>query len=110
MTARTSGWRATVTDAIDLRQADRVGDVLLANEDALAFERDLGCLGEAAKRGAVVEGNPLLERQPRQRAVHGAGVEVAEAEARGEAARDRALARARGAVYRHDHPLLLPAT
>ena len=44
-----------------------------------------------------------LEREPRQRAVHRAGVEVAEAEPLGEPSRDRALARPRGAVDGDDH-------
>ena len=58
---------------------------------------------EVALALPVVEIEPVLERQPGERPVHGAGIEVAEAEALGEAARNGALPGPGGAVDGDDH-------
>src|SRR5262249_43190279 len=57
----------------------------------------------------LVERDALADREPRERPIHRAGVEVAEAEPLGEPARHGALARARGPVDRHDHRLRPPS-
>ena len=53
----------------------------------------------------VGEVERLLEGQPRERAVHRPGIEVAELEPLGEPPRDRALARAGGPVDGNNHQL-----
>ena len=57
----------------------------------------------------VVEVRPFLERLPRQRAVHLAGVDELIAERLGEQAADRGLADSGRAVHRDDQPLALHA-
>ena len=58
---------------------------------------------ERAERRAVSERDPRSQREPGERAVHRAGVEVAEAEPLGERARDGALAGPCRAVDGDDH-------
>ena len=56
-------------------------------------------------RSPLSSGDAVAPREPGQRAVHRAGVEVAEAEPLREAARDGALSGPRGAVDGDDHRL-----
>ena len=91
---------------VDLRAADRRGDVGAGDEDAaVALEGDRVLARELAEALAVGEVEGALQRKPRERAVHRAGVEVAEPEALGEPPRDRALARAGGPINGNDHQL-----
>ncbi len=94
ITSRTSGWRAT-TGTMRSISAWRIADVtsvpaIETAPDLVEVDRVLA--RELAELLAVVEVERSLEREPGQRAVHRAGVEVAEAEPLGEAPRDRALA------------------
>ena len=92
---------------VDLRAADRRGDVGAGDEDAaVALEGDRVLARELAEAVAVGEVEGALQREPRERAVHRAGVEVAELEALGEPPRDRALARAGGPVDGDNHRLV----
>ena len=105
MTFRTSGCPATVGTFRSI-SASRIAPVTSVSAiSTVPFEpKETACSRrERCERAAVVELDPVAEGEPRQRAVHGAGVEVAEAEPPGEGRRDRALAGARGAVDRHDH-------
>ena len=78
---------------VDARLADRRGHVGAGDEDAAVLvEGDRVLARELAERLAVAERQRLAHREPGERAVHRAGVEVAEAEPLGEPARDRALA------------------
>ena len=91
-------------EPVDLGAPDRGGDVGAGDEAPPLFvEVDGVCDGELAEPVALVERDALALREPRQRAVHRARVEVAEAEPRREAARDRALSGPRGAVDGNDH-------
>src|SRR5205807_1724791 len=73
---------------------------------AAAFlERDRVRGRELAQRLGVPEREPALHREPRDRAVHRTGVEVAEAEPLGEPPCDRAFACPCGAVDGDDHRL-----
>jgi len=60
----------------------------------------LGELGEAV---GLVERHAALHGEPRERPVHGAGIEVAEAQALGEQAGNRALSGSRRPVDGNDH-------
>ena len=66
---------------VDLRAADRGGDVGAGDEDAaVVLEGDRVLAARAAPRRSPSErSNARLQREPRERAVHRAGVEVAEA-------------------------------
>ena len=67
-------------------------------------EKRTGLLARELRQSlGVAEVEPALHREPRERPVHRARVEVAEAEALRERPRHRALARACGPVDRHDH-------
>ena len=84
--------------------ADRGADVLAVELDPLAVERDL----ERARRAraiavGVVEVGAALERRQRHAAVHRPGVEVGEAELRGDGAGDGGLAGPGGPVDGDDH-------
>ena len=78
-------------------------DVHAADEHALVLERDRVGERERLERRSLIEVDAVLEREPRERAVHRARVEVAEAEALGEAARDGALPGPGRAVDGDDH-------
>src|SRR5262249_24380557 len=58
---------------------------------------------EARELVGAVERNAPVHREPRERAIHRAGVEVAEAESLGEPPRDRALSCPPGPVDGNDH-------
>ena len=60
---------------------------------------------ELGERVGAAEVEAALHREPRERAVHRAGIEVAEAEPLGERARHSALAGAGRPVDRNDHRL-----
>src|SRR5205823_4961960 len=93
--------------AVDLRAADRRRDVDAVDEDALlVLERDRLLARERAEALAVGEVEAALEREPRERAVHRAGVEVAEGEPLGEPPGDRALSGPGRPVDCHDHRLV----
>ena len=82
ITSRTAAWRAT-TDTIRSMRDCRIagGDVDAGDEHAaLVVERDRASPRELADRLRVAERQPLAQREPRERAVHRARVEVAEAE------------------------------
>ena len=91
---------------VDLRATDRGSDVGSGDEDTtVGLEGDgiLAC--EPAEALSVGEVERALEREPRDRAVHRAGIEVAEAQPLGEAPGNRALPRACGPVDGNDHQL-----
>src|SRR5436853_7849293 len=86
--------------------AARRRDVGVVDEDSsCVVERHGEGRRELGERTAVPNGNAALQRKPRQRPVHRAGVEVAEREALRETARDRALPCPGGAVNGNDHRL-----
>src|SRR5207248_8972684 len=91
-------------DAVDARAADRRGDVRRGDEDAAVLvELDGTRLREPPEPLRLVERDPLADREPRERAVHRARVDVAEAETLREPPRDGALAGTGGAIDRDDH-------
>jgi hypothetical protein len=93
--------------AVDLRATDRSRDVGAGDEDALLVLEGDGVLArEPPETFAVGKVERLLERKPRERAIHRAGVEVPELEPFGEPPRDSALARAGGPVDCNDHRLV----
>src|SRR5271157_188246 len=65
---------------------------------AVGFEPDHGILRQLSQRLAVVQRHLLLHRPERQRAIHGAALEIDVAKLLGQAGGDCALARSRGAV------------
>src|SRR5262249_21733519 len=75
-------------------------------DPAPGFERHGMLARKHAETLAVGQIEPVLESEPRQRAVHRAGVEVAEPEPLGEPPRDRALAGPCRAVDGNDHRLV----
>src|SRR5262249_18276062 len=78
-------------------------DVSCGDPHALAIVERHGVFHrEARELVGAVERNAAVHREPRERAVHRAGVEVAEAEALGKAPRDRALSCPRGPVDGND--------
>ena len=94
-------------DLVDARLADLDRHVAAVDQDVLlVLEADRMLAGERAEALRVVEVGCALEREPGQRAVHRARVEVAKAEPRGELPRHRALACPSGAVDGDDHRLL----
>ena len=97
-------------EPVDLGAADRRRHVGAADEAAsLGVEVDRVRRREIAEQRALVHRHAVAPREPGQRAVHGAGVEVAEAEALRQGARHGALARSRGTVDGNDHALSPPA-
>src|SRR6476469_3674308 len=91
-------------EAVDVGLANRGGDVRVGDPDApLLVEADRRLGRELAELVAVAERHPALAREPRQRPVHRAGVEVAKAQPLGQAPGDRALAGSRRAVDGDDH-------
>src|SRR5581483_6007066 len=95
-------------EPVDPRLADRGGDVAAGDRDApVLAERDGVLRRELGERRAVLGVDPALGGEPGERAVHGAGVEVAEAEPRRERPGDGALAGPCGPVYGNDHRLLI---
>src|SRR4029453_18106324 len=91
-------------DPVDPGLADRSRDVGVVDPDApVRGERGRGVLGEPTELDALAERDVARHRQPRERPVHRAGFEVAEAESLREPAGDRALPRSRGPVDGNDH-------
>ena len=89
---------------VDPRPPDRRRHVRARDEHAAVFvERDRASPCEPAQWLALGQRQPLAHREPGQRAVHRAGIEVAEAEPLRQKAGDRALARACGPVDGDDH-------
>ena len=106
ITSRTAGWRAT-TGTRRSMPASRIADVTSVSAiktRPCSSKRDR-VLGRRARRAASPSssGTPRWQREPGQRAVHRAGVEVAEAEPLGEPPGDRALAGPCGPVDGDDH-------
>ena len=105
MTSRTSGWRATTGTMRSIRDC-RIAEVtslpaIETRPDVVQIDPVLA--RELPELLALAEVDPFLHGEPGQRAVHGAGVEVAEAEALREAACDRAFACPCGPVDGDDH-------
>ena len=101
------GWRATTGTSWSMSglriEARHVGAV---DEDAAARRRSsTGCSARERRRARPPRssGSAAREREPGERAVHRAGVEVAEAEPLGEQPRDRALAGSGRPVDGDDH-------
>ena len=95
-------------ELVDVRLADRGGDVAAVDEDAaLLVEPDRVLGRERGELAGEVERDAAAPRQPRQRAVHRPGVEVAEAEPLGEKPCDRALAGPCGPVDGDDHQVVV---
>jgi hypothetical protein len=91
-------------DSVDLRLADRRGDVGVVDEDAPCLvEDDRMPARQLAERRAVAERQRLTQREPREGAVHRAGVEVAVAEPLRQTAGDGALAGPCGPIDGDDH-------
>jgi len=91
-------------EPIDAGLPDRGGHVGARDRDAARLiEVDPVLAGQAAEPLALAERDALPHRQPRERAIHRPGVEVAEAEAFCEPACDRALSRPGGPVDGDDH-------
>ena len=91
-------------EAVDLGVADRGGDVLTVDPDeAVRVERHRVLARERGERGSVVQSDTVARCQPRERAVHRTGVEMAKAEAPGEERRDRALSGPGRPVDGDDH-------
>src|SRR5207253_3676970 len=91
-------------EPVDAGLADRRSHVGARDEYPPALVEDDGVLGrELGEPIALTERHAPLHGEPRQRAVHGARVEVAEAEPLREPLRHGALASPGGAVDGHDH-------
>src|SRR5919201_1103176 len=91
-------------EPVDPRLPDRRGHVGLVDPDAAVLvERDRVVLGERAEALALAERNVVRHREPGQRPVHRAGVEVAVADPLRKPAGDRAFARSRRPVDGNDH-------
>ena len=70
---------------------------------AVLVEVDGVVLREPSERGAVLEIEGALDREPGHGPVHGARVQIPEPEPLGEPARDGALSGSGGPVDRNDH-------
>ena len=93
--------------AVDLRAADCGRDVDAVDGHALlVLERHGVRARELPELPAVGEVEAALDREPCERAVHRAGVEVAEREPLGEPPGDRALSGPGRPVDSHDHRLV----
>ena len=91
---------------VDPRVADRRRDVGAGDPHAAVLvERDRLLPRQLGQQLGLAERNAPLHREPRQRAIHRAGVEVAEAEPLRERACHCALAGAGRPVDRNDHRL-----
>src|SRR5919201_1613275 len=91
-------------DPIDPRLADRGGHVGLVDPHTpVLVERDRILVREEPEPLALAERDVPRRREPGQRAVHRAGVEIAVAEPLREPAGDRAFARSRRPVDGNDH-------
>ena len=91
-------------EPVDPRLANGGGDVGTRDRHSTGFvELDTVLLGQLAQTPALAQRDPLLHRKPGERAVHRPGVEVAEAEALREPARDRALSCPCGPIDGDDH-------
>jgi hypothetical protein len=90
-------------DAVDPGLPDLLRHILASDEDAVALEGHSLAECKVAQRRAILERDALVERELRQRPVHGARVEVAKAEPRSERTRDGALAGSGGSVDGDDH-------
>src|SRR5262245_63266483 len=91
-------------EAVDPRLPDRGRDVGPVDVDAATVVELDGVLrGQLCQLWATVEREFLAQRKPGERAVHRAGVEIAEAKPARERARDSALPRSGGAVDGDDH-------
>ena len=89
---------------VDAGLADRGRDVGAADPDPVALGEEDGLLPRQLRQPLrVAEVEPALHREPRERSVHRAGVEVAEAKPLGERSCHCALARSCGPVDCHDH-------
>ena len=95
-------------ELVDVGLADRGGDVGAVDEDATRVVEADRVLGrELGELVGEVEREPAAPREPGERAVHRAGVEVAEAEPLGEKPCDRALAGPCGPVDGDDHQVVV---
>src|SRR5207244_9201414 len=91
-------------EAVDVRLADRRGDIGVGDPDApLRVEGDRVLVRELTEAVALRERHAAADREPGQRAVHRAGVEVAETEPLGEPLGDRAFAGPCRSVDGDDH-------
>ena len=83
---------------IDLRRANRAGDVHAVHRDLTVRDEDVGAARQRGDRGFVLEIDAQVDDAPGQRPIHRAGVDVPIAERVGNRARDRALPHARRPV------------
>ena len=93
---------------VDLVGADRQGHVDAVDHDAgaarVGADQDLGLGHPGGDRAGVVHVDVVPQQPPGHRAEHRAGVQVAQTESRGDAARGAGLARSGRAVDRDDEP------
>ena len=92
ITSRTSWWRATTGRAVDAGLADRrVTSRAVDLDAAVVVERRPGARARARPSASPCRAGGRAAREPRERAVHRARVEVAEAEPLGEPPRNLLL-------------------
>jgi len=87
---------------IDLRRADRGGDVATVDLHRGRADVERRALGEGCNGVFVVQCEPDLKRFPRHGTIHGAGVQMPVPEPLRDGARDRAFAGSGRAVDRDD--------
>ena len=87
----------------DFGSADGLGDILAVEADAAGRKLDVGGDGELLGAVHVVPGDVLPQGPEGDGAIHGAGIDVDESEARGESFGDGALAGAGRAVDGDHH-------
>src|SRR5215211_2928438 len=91
-------------EAVDLRLADRVGDVMPRDRHRpVLVQVDWVVVGELTESKPLLEIEGTVDCEPGDGPVHGARVQIPEPETLGEPARDGALSGSGGPVDRNDH-------
>ena len=88
-----------------LGRANDAGDVVPVDGDRAAGLIEHGTLGHGRHRFVIIKRQPVVGSLPRDRSVHGTGVDVQIAQARSERAGQGALTGARGPINRDDEAL-----
>ena len=88
--------------AVDLRRANRGGDIVPVNVDDIGADVEHRALGNQGHCVFIIQASPVLQRFPRHRAIHRPGIEMPVTQPSGDGACDGAFSSAGGTVDRND--------
>ena len=95
---------------IPRRRTNRLGHVVIVDFHPAARQIEARLRGETGHRRLVLERDALMDRQPADGAIHGAGIDVGKVEVLRQRARNRTLASAGWSIDRDNHnPNIVPA-